>query len=68
MSVAKVIEITSSSPRSFEDAVKQGVTRAGTTIDNITGAWVSEEKVVVTDGEISEWRVVMRVTFLLEGE
>lgn len=68
MSVAKVIEITSSSPSSFEDAVKQGIARAAQTVGNITGAWVSEEKVVVSDGEISEWRVTMRVSFVLGND
>ncbi len=67
MSVAKVIEITSSSAKSFEDAIRVGVERAHKTVDNVSGAWISEQKVVVTKGKITEFRVTMRVTFLLKG-
>jgi flavin-binding protein dodecin len=66
MSVAKVIEITSSSPKSFEDAVKDGIAKASKTVDRITGAWISEQKVQVEKGKIKEYRVTMRVTFLLK--
>ena len=66
MSVAKVTEIISSSPTSFDDAVSQGITRASRTINGITGAWVSEQKVVVSDGQITEYRVILRVTFVLK--
>jgi len=66
MSVAKVSEITSSSPTSFDDAIKQGIARASETIDGIKGAWVSEQKVVVVDGKVTEYRVTMRVTFVLK--
>ena len=65
MSVAKVTEIISSSPSSFDDAVKQGIARASKTISGITGAWVSEQKVVVSDGAVTEYRVILRVTFVL---
>lgn len=66
MSVAKVTEIISSSSTSFDDAVAQGVARASKTIDGITGAWVSEQKVTVSDGKIDEYRVVLRITFVLK--
>ncbi len=66
MAVAKVTEITAGSPESFEDAVKIGVARASETLKNITGAWVQEESVVVNDGVITEWRVNMKVTFVLK--
>jgi dodecin len=66
MAVAKVVEITASSPTSFEDAVKNGIEKAGETLRGIQGAWVSEEKVDVADGKITEYRVTLRVTFLLE--
>jgi flavin-binding protein dodecin len=66
MAVAKVVEITASSPTSFEDAVKNGVEKAGETLRGIQGAWVSEEKVDVDDGKITAFRVTLRVTFLLE--
>ena len=66
MAVAKVTEITSSSKENFEDAIKEGIKRANKTLKNITGAWVNEESVVVKGGKISEWRVNMKVTFILD--
>jgi dodecin len=66
MSVAKVVELTSGSPTSFEDAVKSGIAKAAETLRNIQGAWVSEEKVKVENGEVSEFRVTLRITFLVE--
>jgi flavin-binding protein dodecin len=66
MSVAKVVEISSSSPTSFEDAVKNGIDKAGESLRGIRGAWVSEEKVEVVDGKITEFRVTLRVSFVLE--
>ena len=66
MSVAKVIEIIASSSKSFDDAVENGIAQAGKSIDGITGAWVSEQKVTVKDGKIDEYRVVMRVTFVVK--
>ncbi|MEX2016478.1 MAG: dodecin family protein [Candidatus Hydrogenedentales bacterium] len=65
MSVAKIIEITSRSPKSFEDAIVQGITRAGESVDNIKGAWVSEQKVWVEGGKITEYQVDLKVTFVL---
>ena len=65
MSVAKVTEITASSPVSFEDAIKLGIARASKTLQDITGAWVSEEKVTVENGKITSYRVTMKVTFIL---
>lgn len=65
MSVAKVTEISSSSPVSFHDAIEKGIERASRTLKNITGAWVNEEQVVVKDGQIKSWRVNMKVTFVL---
>lgn len=66
MSVARVTEITASSKKSFEDAVRKGVKRAGKTLDNIQGAWVQEQSVVVDKDEITEFRVNMKVTFVLK--
>ncbi len=68
MSVAKVIEITSSSPKGFEDAVRAGIEKVAETIDGIQGAWVSEQKVVVRGKRVVEYRVTLRVTFLVEEE
>ena len=67
MSVARVTEITSASSKSFEDAVKQGIKRASKTLQNVKGAWIQEQSVVVgKDGKISEYRVNMKVTFVLK--
>jgi flavin-binding protein dodecin len=67
MSVAKVIEISSQHPKSFEEAIRQGISRASETISGIRGAWVSEQKVDVQNGKIIGYRVHLRITFLLEG-
>ena len=64
--VAKVIELTASSPKSIEDAIETGIKRADTTLDQIEGAWVQDIKCVVKNGKVSEWRVNMKVTFLLK--
>ncbi|MFK8010679.1 MAG: dodecin family protein [Marinicellaceae bacterium] len=66
MSVAKVTEIIASSEKSFEDAVQQGIARASKTIQGITGAWVESQKVTVDDGKINQYRVNMKVTFVLK--
>jgi flavin-binding protein dodecin len=68
MSVAKVIEITSTSAKSFEDAIEKGIARADKTLKNIEGAWIKEQKVIVTDGKINGFRVNMLVTFVLGGD
>ena len=66
MSVAKIIEISSESTTSFEDAVQQGVTRASKTIHNIKGAWIKEQQVVVDNGKVTLYRVDLKVTFVLD--
>ena len=66
MSVAKVIELTAASPKSIEDAVEAGVKRADQTLDQVEGVWVQEIKAVVKNGKVAEWRVNMKVTFLLK--
>ena len=66
MSVAKVTEITASSEKSFEDAMRKGIKRASKTLDNVKGAWVQEQSVVINDGDITEYRVNMKVTFVLK--
>ena len=68
MSVAKVVEITSSSKKSFDDAVAQGIARASDTIADIQGAWVQDQKVVVNKGKIIEYRVSLKITFVLAGK
>jgi len=67
MSVARVTEITATSEKSFEDAIKAGVKRASKTLDDITAAWVKDQQVTVKDGKVSEYRVCLKVTFVLKG-
>lgn len=64
-SVARVTEIIASSPKSFEDAVAVGVARACKTLQNVTGAWVQDQKVDVSEGKITAFRVNLKVTFIL---
>ncbi|ESZ24935.1 dodecin family protein [Mesorhizobium sp. L2C084A000] len=65
MSVARVTEITSSSNKSFQDAIEQGIARASKTLKNVKGAWIQDQKIVVQDGKIVAYRVNMKVTFIL---
>ena len=66
MSVAKVTEISSTSPKGFEDAVQSGVARASKTLQNIKGAWIKGMKVDVDGGRITAYRVDMKITFILK--
>jgi flavin-binding protein dodecin len=65
MSVAKVVEIMASSPDSFEAAIKTGIERASKTLDDVKGAWVKDQQVVVENGKVTEYRVALKVTFIL---
>ncbi|MCU7844790.1 MAG: dodecin family protein [Candidatus Thiodiazotropha sp. (ex Monitilora ramsayi)] len=67
MSVAKVTEIIATSTKGFDDAVSQGVKRANKTLKNIKGAWVKDQQVSVSNGKVSEYRVTLKVTFVLKG-
>ena len=66
MSVARVTEITSTSTKSFEDAIQQGVARATETLRNVRSAWIKEQQVRVEDGKISAYQVNLMVTFVLD--
>ena len=66
MTVAKITELTSSSKKSFEDAMKKGIERATKTLQNVSGAWIQDQEVVVEKGSVVEYRVRMRVTFVLK--
>lgn len=66
MSVAKIIEIISSSQVSFDDAIKQGIARASDTINDVVSAWVKDQSVEVVAGKVTEYRVVLKVTFVLK--
>lgn len=65
MSAAKVVEICAASTESIEDAVKKGIARASETLERVEGAWVQDIKAVADDGEFKEWRVNLKVTFVL---
>jgi flavin-binding protein dodecin len=65
MSVARVTELISASDQSFEHAVREGIARANQTLENIKEAWVASQKVVVENGNITEYRVTLKVTFVL---
>ena len=67
MSVAKVTELSCSSPTSFEDAIQRGIERADKTLDKVKGAWVNEMKVEVENGKVTAYRVNLKVTFVLKG-
>jgi flavin-binding protein dodecin len=67
MSVARVTEITAASKKSFDDAMRMGIARANKTLENVKGAWIKSQKIVVVDGEIAEFRVTMKVTFVLKS-
>ena len=66
MSVAKTIEISSNSSKSFEDAIEQGIARACKTVDDVKEAWVKDQKVAIENGKVSEYRVHLYVTFMLK--
>lgn len=66
MSVAKTSEITASSSKSFEDAIRHGISKMSKSVDNIESAWVKEQKVVVEGGEVAAYRVTMKVTFVVK--
>ena len=66
MSVAKVTEVKVSSPTSFDDAINEGITRANKTLKNVKSAWIKDFEVIIDDkGQIAEYRVLLKVTFIL---
>lgn len=66
MAIARVTEITAGSRKSFDDAVEKGIARANKTLKNVTGAWIQDMKLEVEKGKVTEYRVNMKVTFVLE--
>ena len=68
MPVAKIIEISAESPKGFEDAVREGIRRASKTVDNIKSAWVEDQGVQVEDAEVVNYRVHLKVTFILSEQ
>ncbi|MCI0363333.1 MAG: dodecin family protein [Phycisphaerales bacterium] len=67
MSIARVTEITAASNKSFQDAMEQGVARANKTLENVTGAWIKGYELVIAKGKITEYRVRMKITFILSN-
>lgn len=66
MSVAKIIEISARSPDSFEAAIQEGIHKAGESVHNIREAWIADQTVGVTNGEITEYKVLLKVTFIVD--
>lgn len=66
MTIARITEISASSTKSFEDAVSKGVERASKTLKNISGAWVKDQEVGIKDGKVTDYRVKLKITFVLE--
>lgn len=67
MSVVRTTEVTVSSDKNFEDAIKKGIKRFSETIDDVKSAWIKEQKVIVKGGEVSEYRVTLKVSFVLKS-
>jgi flavin-binding protein dodecin len=67
MSVARVVEISATSPKSFEDAIVQGIARASETLRDVKSAWVKEQEAEVKDGKVVGYKVNLKVTFVLDG-
>ncbi len=68
MSVARITEISSGSHKSFDDAIRTGIKRAKDTLHHIQGAWVEDQELILKEGDIDEYRVKMKVTFVLEED
>ena len=66
MAVARVTEIIAGSKKSFQDAIDKGIKRANKTLKGVSGVWVKDQSVILDDGEVVEYRVVMKVTFVLK--
>jgi flavin-binding protein dodecin len=68
MSIARITEISSTSQKSFEDAIQSAVTRATKTLRNVRGAWVKEQQIKIEEGKIVEYQVNLMITFVLEDD
>ncbi|RYZ96269.1 MAG: dodecin domain-containing protein [Moraxellaceae bacterium] len=66
MSIAKNIEVSSTSTVSFEDAIKKGIERVSKTVNNVKGAWIKEQKVDISNGQITQYNVTIIITFVLD--
>ena len=66
MAIAKIVEVNSSSQKSLEDAIQTGIAKVTETVKNVQGAWINEQKVVIKDDKITEYRVNLKISFLVE--
>ena len=66
MAIAKIVEVNSSSQKSFEEAIQTGIAKVTETVKNVQGAWINEQKVVIKDDKITEYRVNLKISFLVE--
>ena len=66
MAIAKVVEVNSSSQKSFEDAIQTGISKVTETVKNVQGAWINEQKVIIQDNKITEYRVNLKFSFLVD--
>ena len=66
MTVARITEISSVSPKSFQDAIVQGIERANQTLKTVKGAWVKDQEVTIDNGKVTGYKVILKVTFILE--
>lgn len=66
MTIAKIIEVSSDSSVSFQDAIESGIKRAERTVNNVKGAWIAEQKLTIDSGKITNYRVIMRISFVIE--
>lgn len=64
--IAKMIEVSSRSASSFDDAIRQGIDKASETVDNVQSAWVKDQEVLLENGQVNEYQVDLKVTFLVE--
>lgn len=66
MAIAKIVEVNSSSTKSFEDAIQTGIAKVTETLKNVQGAWINEQKVIIKENKITEYRVNLKISFLVE--
>ena len=66
MAIAKVVDVNSSSQKSFEDAIQTGISKVTETVKNVQGAWINEQKVIIQDNKITEYRVNLKISFLVD--
>ena len=66
MTIAKIIEVSSDSTSSFQDAIESGIKRAERTVKNVKGAWIAEQKLTIDGGKITNYRVIMRISFVID--